>query len=131
MSEEERQRQMDFIVNRQSHFAADVERLREERRAEMEEQRERWRKADESWAETAEGIRALLAIAGIHEREIMENSKQLVENSKQLAEMREAAREADERLSALINAVERIISERRNGGRGRTDGRPRRGRGDD
>jgi ABC-type transporter Mla subunit MlaD len=46
---------------------------------------------------TADSVIALLAIAEIHDREI---------------------KETDDRLSALINIVERLISERRNG---RTD----------
>ena len=49
----------------------------------------------------AEGITALLAIAEIHEREITDN--------------REAQSRTDECLNALINTVERYISEGRNG----------------
>lgn len=49
----------------------------------------------------AQGISALLAIAEMHEREITEN--------------REAQSRTDERLNALINTVERYISEGRNG----------------
>ena len=45
-----------------------------------------------------EGIRALLAIAEIHESEI--------------GELREAGKATDERLNTLINVVERQISER-------------------
>jgi hypothetical protein len=48
-----------------------------------------------------EGIRSLLAIAEIHESEI--------------GELREAGKATDERLNALINVVERQISEGRNG----------------
>jgi len=48
-----------------------------------------------------EGIAALLAIAEMHEREITEN--------------REAQARTDERLNALIDTVERYISEGRNG----------------
>lgn len=62
---------------------------------------ERWAKTDERWARTEEGIRSLLTIAEIHEREILE--------------LREAGQATDERLNALINAVEKQISERRNG----------------
>jgi hypothetical protein len=62
---------------------------------------ERWAKADERWSRTEEGIRALLAIAEIHEREI--------------GELREAGKATDERLGVLINVVERQISERNNG----------------
>ena len=50
---------------------------------------------------TADSVVALLAIAEMHEREI--------------ASLNERGRETDERLNALINTVERYISERRNG----------------
>jgi hypothetical protein len=107
--EEERQRQMDFIVSWQAKFAADLQMFREQQQEEWKQQQERWRQADEKWAETANGISALLAIAEIHEREIMENGRQI-------DALREAGRETDERLSVLVNTVERIISEGRNGG---------------
>ncbi len=50
---------------------------------------------------TADSVTALLAIAEMHEREISEN--------------RAAQARTDERLNALINTVERYISEGRNG----------------
>ncbi len=115
MSEEERQRQMDFILNQQAQFAADTQRWREE-------QEDRWEKADKRWAETERGIRALLALAEIHNQEIKEHTEQIAENSRQIAAMREAGRETDERLGALINTVERVIGERRNGGRKEPEG---------
>ncbi len=62
---------------------------------------ERWKKSDERWVRTEEGIRALLSIAEIHEREI--------------GELSELGRATDERLNALINVVEKQISDRRNG----------------
>lgn len=57
---------------------------------------------------TADGINALLAIAEIHDREVaaLRESVSAVD---------ERGREIDERLNALINTVERYISERRNG----------------
>ncbi|HEY0081833.1 MAG TPA: hypothetical protein VGB61_03515 [Pyrinomonadaceae bacterium] len=57
---------------------------------------------------TADGIAALLTIAEIHDREIaaLHESVSAVD---------ERGRETDERLNALINTVERYISERRNG----------------
>ena len=60
----------------------------------------------------AEGITALLAIAEMHEREINENRQA---QARAAAENRQAQARTDERLSALINTVERIISEGRNG----------------
>ena len=53
----------------------------------------------------AEGIAGLLAIAEIHEREITELRQTQAE----------AQARTDERLNALINTVERHISEGRNG----------------
>ena len=58
-------------------------------------------KIDERWRRTEEGIRGLLSIAEIHERGIHE--------------LRDAGQATDERLNALINAVEKQITERRNG----------------
>jgi len=57
---------------------------------------------------TADGVAALLAIAEIQSAEIatLGASVKVVD---------ERQRQADERLNALINTVERLISERRNG----------------
>jgi methyl-accepting chemotaxis protein len=57
---------------------------------------------------TADGITSLLAIAEIHDREIGE----LADAVKAVDER---TRRTDERLDALINTVERIISDRQNG----------------
>ena len=73
MTDEERQRQIDFLIEQQAQLTATVGRLSE--------------KIDRN----ADGIASLLAIAEIHDREI---------------------KETDERLSALINTVERYITGR-------------------
>ncbi|HVQ39618.1 MAG TPA: hypothetical protein VMS31_18915 [Pyrinomonadaceae bacterium] len=109
--QEQIQRHMAFILEQQAQcevrWAKTDERWAktDERWAKADELRakadELRAKADERWAETAEGIRALLAIAEIHEGEFKE--------------LREAGRATDERLNALINVVERQISEGRNG----------------
>jgi hypothetical protein len=62
---------------------------------------QRWARADERWGRTEESIRGLLSIAEIHEREI--------------ATLSASGRATDDRLNALINIVERQISDRRNG----------------
>ncbi|HEX8161013.1 MAG TPA: hypothetical protein VF538_04030 [Pyrinomonadaceae bacterium] len=71
----------------------------------------------------ADGITALLAIAEIHEREIealKDGTAALQESTAALQESTaanaEAGRATDERLNALINVVEQMISERRGGG---------------
>jgi phage shock protein A len=65
---------------------------------------------------TADGINALLAIAEIHEREIRVNSEDIAALKDAVAANAEAGRATDERLNALINVVEQMISERRGGG---------------
>lgn len=72
---------------------------------------ERWERADERWAriermwERTEGsVRSLHAIVQIQAGEI--------------TTLAETQAEVGERVNALVNTVERLISERRNGGRG-------------
>ena len=97
MTNEEMQRAMEFIVEIEAKSSAKIDALAEaQKRGD-----ERWARADERWARTEESIRALLTIAEMHEREI---------NS-----IGEQTRATDERLNALINVVERQISEGRNG----------------
>lgn len=109
MNEESRERierierQMAFIVDQQAQY--------EVRSAEADE---RWAEADKRWASTEQSIRALLAIAEIHEREfegLHAATKELRESTK---ELRDAGKATDERLNVLINVVERHISEGHN-----------------
>ena len=108
------QRNIEFIIDQQAQFSADLQRM-------QEQNEERWARADERWARTAEGISALLAIAEIHEREIVElrqaQAEAQAEGRARQARLDAQMAETDERLNALINTVERVISERRNGGR--------------
>ncbi len=111
MTNEEMQRTMEFILEQQAQLTVTVGRLSE--------------KVDR----TADGSAALLAIAEIHDREIAEmresvnalrDSVTAISESVSAVDERgreaeERGRQADERLNALINTVERYISERRNG----------------
>jgi hypothetical protein len=103
------ERNVEFIVQQQAQFGADLQQLRETQA-----------RSEQKWERTAEGIGALLAIAEIHEREINElgqvQAQAQARADEQMAENRKQMAETDERLNALINTVERIISERRNGG---------------
>jgi hypothetical protein len=101
-------RQIAFIIEQQARNearaevrAADADERRKQADERWKQADERWKQADERWVRTEEGIRALLSIAEIHEREI--------------GELREVGRATDERLNALINVVEKQISDRRNG----------------
>jgi ABC-type transporter Mla subunit MlaD len=83
MTDEERQRQIDFIIEQQAYLTATMGQLAE-----------KVERLGEKVDRTADSVNALLAIAEIHDREI---------------------KETDERLNALINTVERHISEGKNG----------------
>ncbi len=112
---DEMQRNTDFIIQQQARFTADMQQLRESQA-----------RSEQKWERTEEGIRALLAVAEIHEREFLElRQAQAEAQARTDAQMTETGRrmaETDERLNALINTVERIISERRNGGRKEREG---------
>jgi hypothetical protein len=108
---ERMERQMAFIVEQQAQSEVRWGKA-DERWAQGDV---RWAKADERWARTEESIRALLTIAEIHEREIDKLSEVGLATDQKLQELHAAGRATDERLNALINVVERQISEGRNG----------------
>jgi len=104
MTNEEMQTAMDFMVNQQAQTAVKLGRLAERvdgLAVKVDGLAEIQSRAEQRWERTEEGIRALLVIAEMHEREI----KTLTENG----------RATDDRLNALINVVERQVSEGRNG----------------
>ena len=104
MTGDEMQRAMDFIVEQEAKSSAKIDALAEAQK----EAEERWKRGDERWARTEEGIRALLAIAQLHEKEIQANTQQILS-------LGETTRATDDRLNVLINVVERHISEGHNG----------------
>lgn len=111
MTWEEMERTMAFIVEQQAQINITIDRLSE--------------KVDRN----TNGISALLAVAEIQAaeiRDLTESTRDLTESTTDLREstraladrQREAderGRQTDERLNALINIVERHISEGRNG----------------
>ncbi|HVF49430.1 MAG TPA: hypothetical protein VNA19_05050 [Pyrinomonadaceae bacterium] len=108
MLDEEMRKTMQFILEQQAQTAVQIDALTHAQRS-----------AEERWTRTEASIRALLAVAEIHEREI----NTLGERQARLAEAQAEAQdrtdrqmaETDERLNALINTVERIMSKGRNG----------------
>ena len=108
------QRNIEFIINQQAQFSADLQRV-------QEQNEERWARADERWART-EDVVERLATATLRRFEGVEGDisnlerkmEALVDSHIRLADTQ---KEADERLNAFIATVERIISERRNGER--------------
>jgi FtsZ-binding cell division protein ZapB len=104
MTNDEMQRAMEFIVDQQAQSAAKIDALAE------------------AQTRNTEGIQALLSIAQIHEREIDALSQQVSSVSqdisalsREIGNLGETTRATDERLNALINVVERQMSEGRNG----------------
>jgi ABC-type transporter Mla subunit MlaD len=97
MPDEETQRTMRFILEQHAQLTVTVSRLSE--------------KVDR----TTDGIGSLLAIAEIHDREIGELRESVNVMRDSVNAVDERGRETDKRLNALINTVERYISERRNG----------------
>lgn len=104
MTNEEMRRAMDFIVETEAKSSAKIDAVGEKLQALAETQQ----RAEERWTRTEEGIRSLLAIAEMHEKEIQANTQQILS-------LGETTRATDERLNVLINVVERHISEVRNG----------------
>jgi hypothetical protein len=104
MTNEEMQRTMDFIVQQQAQTSVKIEALTETQN-----------RAEERWAQTENGIRALLAIAEMHERELQSHTQQIQSHTQQILSIGENAKATDERLNALINVVERQISNGRHG----------------
>ena len=97
MTGEELSRTITFILEQQAQITSNQAQVT----SNMAQLTERVNRMAEKVDRNAESITALLAIAEMHEREITEN--------------REAQSRTDERLNALIDTVERYISEGRNG----------------
>ncbi len=108
MANEEMHRAMNFIVEHQVKSSAKIDAM-------VESQRESRKDSDERFKRTEEGIHSLLAIAEIHEREIATLGHQISSVSRDVANLAETTRATDERLTALMNVVERQISNAPNG----------------
>ena len=97
MTNDEIQKAIDFIVEQEARSSAKIAAVAEAQN-----------RAEERWIRTEEGIRALLAIAQLHEKEIQANTQQILS-------LGETTRATDDRLNVLINVVERHMGESRNG----------------
>lgn len=96
MTSEEMQKAMQFSVEQQAQTTVKMDRLTErvDVLAVAQDRNEK------KWERTEEGIRTLLSIAEIHERDIASQGKQILA-------LGETTRATDDRLNALINIVER------------------------
>ena len=104
MTSEEMQQTVEFILQQQAQTSAKIDAL-----ALAQERNEK------KWERTEEGIRALLSIAELHQTEIASMTEGMQRLSQEMQNLGETTRNTDERLNALINIVERQISEGHNG----------------
>jgi ABC-type transporter Mla subunit MlaD len=104
MTGEELNRTVAFILEQQAHITSNQAEIT----SNMAQLTERVNRMGEKIDRNAESVTALLAIAEIQAAEI----RDLTESTRTLASRQH---DTDERLNALINTVERYISERRNG----------------
>lgn len=96
MSNEEMNKKMEFIVEQQAKFAADVEILRELQEADARR--------------LSNGLLSLVDIVGNLTRAHLETDQSLQRLTEAQAKTDERLRDTDERLRILLNVVERHIS---------------------
>lgn len=108
MTEEEWQRKMEFIVEQQSHFSANIERLGE---AQVQAEKRMTKIED-----------VVLRLANLSENRFAILTERMTELASaqanadaRIAELAEKGAETDSRLNTLIDVVERHISEGHNG----------------
>jgi hypothetical protein len=104
MNEAERQRQMDFILNQQAQFSADIQKLQESQAKLLESQAETAQIVNRLAAVTVEGFKQTNA-----KMNALVDAQMRTEGS--LAKLAESQIHTDKRLDALID----IIREWRNG----------------
>jgi hypothetical protein len=103
MSNEEINKKMEFIVEHQAKFAAEIEIMREVQAADAKLFREEMQLLKEQTRDTSAAIVTIVGIVG----SLTESQRSLVAAQKSLAE---AQARTEERLNIFINVVERYIS---------------------
>lgn len=116
MTPEERferiEQKIEFIVNQQAQFAADLQQARGDLRAEMQERQALMQQQIDQHEKQINALNtAVVALIGTTHG-LTEAQKKTEAELKELAVV---ARESQERLNIFINVVERYLSERRNG----------------
>lgn len=121
MNEEEINRKLEFIINQQAQFVADIHSLREAQAADSAFMRESYHTLTESQHALTGAVTTIVSLIGrlteAQERtdaKLAELAAAQVRTDANVAELAEAQARTDERLNIFINIVERYIS--RNGG---------------
>ena len=106
MTNEEIEKAIEFIVEQEARTSAKIDMVSDK----LDALTEKVDSLTDVQTRSTESITALLAIAQVHEREIMANAQHISSVSRDVAALGEITRATDERLNALINVVERHIS---------------------
>ena len=111
MTNEEMQKLMQFILEQQAQFAVNIQKL-EEAQARSEAAQA---KSEERIGRLEGAIVGVVNLLGNLTKAQERTDAKVSELAEKVTELTEAQKQTDERLNALINTVERYISERRNG----------------
>ena len=103
MSNEELNKKMEFIVEHQAKFAAEIEIMRETQAEESKLRNEQYRRI-------SDGLLSVLDIVGSLTRAQIRTDEKVNSLSDIVEELTHAQMRTDERLNSLINIVERHIS---------------------
>lgn len=115
MTNEEMQQTMALILEQHGKASTKIHALIDAQKEAQKHDEARWKASDERWTRTEDGIRALLSIAEIHEREIRTVGQGLDRLTKEILKLGETTQATADRLNVLINIVERHISDGHNG----------------
>ena len=106
MTNEEMEKTMQFILEQQSQFTANFQKIEEAR-----EKDEEARKKDLARiTRLEESFQLLVQLAQSHDERLVTLTEAQIRTNEQIAAMNERTAETDERLNALIAVVERYIS---------------------
>src|ERR1700755_24304 len=99
---EKTQRTIDFMLEQQALYQAQAEARQAKSDADMQSLRDLQRQNEERWERTSGEIRALLAIAEIHEREIFELGETQARNAEAQARRDSKLAETAARAACLV-----------------------------
>jgi chromosome segregation ATPase len=132
MTPEERferiERQIEFIVNQQAQFHADLQRSREEWQAELREARALMQEQIDRHEKQINTLNTAAVALFTTTQELAQAQKvtevKMAEMAAGMRELELKSQETQERLDILINMFERYLNERRNGDAGNGGAKP-------
>lgn len=104
MSEEEMQKKMEFIIEQQAQFAADIQLMRETQEAESKR-----------ITNLTDAVITVVGVVGQLSAAQERTNAQVAELTQAIGTLADAQANTDERLNTLIGMIERYFSDGRNG----------------